>query len=218
MDGSHIVHVGTRRSLFTAVFEQPASETLRQRLSKAGIATFAFASDRIIHDAGGQRYLSYLRTWSERMLSVKCVTSPEGWSTLQEISAVVALGAKESVESVVAEFSHDNPENPDRSLQFATFPLRGPGMSKDWALLVRRAAVDKGTAIGWLAQYHKLDLCNVVAVGDWVNDVPMFRVAGKSFVMGQAPPEVQQAATHVLMAHTQVGGGIREAAERAGLL
>lgn len=218
VDGSHIVHVATKRSLFTATLDPLTSEVLRQQLAGVDIATFAFASDMIIHDPGGQRYLSYLRTWSERMMSVKCVTSPEGWSTLREISAVVALGEKSCVESVVKGFKLATASDGNTSLQFACFPLRGPGRANRWALLIRRADVDKGTAIEWLAKYHGLEPQRVVVVGDWVNDVPMFRAAGKSYVMGQAPPEVREAATFVLAAHTLVGGGIREAAERSGLL
>jgi hypothetical protein len=46
----------------------------------------------------------------------------------------------------------------------------------------------------------------------------MFRVAGRSFVMAQAPDEVKAAATDTLRADLTTGGGIAEAAERAGLL
>ena len=83
---------------------------------------------------------------------------------------------------------------------------------------MRRAGVDKGTATRWLADYHGLSVSDVVAVGDWINDVPMFAVAGKSFAMAQAPEDVYSAATFRLKASQETGGGIREAAERAGLL
>lgn len=218
VDGSHIVHVGTRRSLFTATLDRAAAEKLRQWLAQVRLASFAFASDAIVHDPTGQRYLSLLRTWSERMLAVKSVTSLEGWSTLQDISAVVALGDKSEVDAVVFGMNEGQSAPFGSQLQMVTFPLRGPGVANCWALLVRRADTDKGTAIEWLAKYHGVTVDRVVAVGDWINDVPMFKVAGKSFVMSQAPAEVREAATFVLTAHSQVGGGIREAAERSGLL
>jgi hydroxymethylpyrimidine pyrophosphatase-like HAD family hydrolase len=218
VDGSHIVHVGTKRSLFTATLDRVAGEALRQRLAQVGLAAFAFASDVIIHDPRGQRYVSYLRTWSERLVSVRSVTSVEGWAALKEISAVIALGEKVEVDAVVMGLTEQAPVALGNSLQFARFPLRGPGKANSWALLVRRADIDKGTATKWLAKYHGVALDHVVVVGDWINDVPMFKVAGKSFVMGQAPAEVRDAAAFVLSAHTLVGGGIREAAERAGLL
>lgn len=218
VDGSHIVHVSTRRNLLIATLEHDAAEMLRQWLSQIGLASFAFASDAIAHDPTGVRYLPLVRAWSERMIAVKSVTSEEGWATLKEISAIVAIGDKDAVDAVVAGMGADASVPWRQRLQMVTFPLRGPGVKNCWALLVRRADTDKGTAVAWLANYHGISVEHVVAVGDWVNDVPMFKVAGKSFVMSQAPSEVQQAASHVLAAHTQSGGGIREAAERAGLL
>jgi hydroxymethylpyrimidine pyrophosphatase-like HAD family hydrolase len=55
-------------------------------------------------------------------------------------------------------------------------------------------------------------------VGDWLNDVPMLQKAGQSFAMGQAPAEVRSAAKHLLAADIWIGGGVAEAAERAGLI
>ena len=52
-------------------------------------------------------------------------------------------------------------------------------------------------------------------VGDWLNDVPMFKVCGRSFAMAQAPEIVKEAATDHLLAHGSRGGGIAEAIERA---
>jgi hydroxymethylpyrimidine pyrophosphatase-like HAD family hydrolase len=218
VDGSHIVHVKTKRSLFVASLEAGAADGLRQQLAELGLATFVFASDAIVHDPSGQRYLHYMRTWSETLVSVRSVTSPEGWSTLREISAVVALGDKTKVDAVAVGLTDPTTGKRLDSLQIARFPLRGPGRPGSWALIVRRAAIDKGTATEWLANYHGVSLDRVVVVGDWINDVPMFKVAGNSYVMGQAPAEVRDAAKCVLLAHAQVGGGIREAAERSGLL
>jgi hydroxymethylpyrimidine pyrophosphatase-like HAD family hydrolase len=218
VDGSHIVHVSMRRSLFTATLDRDAAEQLRQWLSQVGLPSFAFASDTIVHDPTGRRYLSLLRSWSERMVAVESVTSVEGWAPLKEISAVIAMGDKTAVDAVMTGMNGEQTAPSSRRLQMVSFPLRGPGVGNCWALLVRRADTDKGTALAWLADYHQVPIERVVAVGDWINDVPMFKVAGKSFVMSQAPAEVREAASFVLSAHTQVGGGIREAAERSGLL
>ena len=51
-----------------------------------------------------------------------------------------------------------------------------------------------------------------------MNDIPMFRVAGRSFAMAHAVDEVKAAASDHLRADVSTGGGIAEAAERAGLL
>ncbi len=52
-------------------------------------------------------------------------------------------------------------------------------------------------------------------MGDWINDVPMFRVAGRSFAMRQAPDTVKAHATDQLEADVSEGGGIAEAIRRA---
>ena len=58
-------------------------------------------------------------------------------------------------------------------------------------------------------------LADTVCVGDWVNDVPMFEVAGRSFAMGQAPDEVKSKATDVLSETTEQGGGVARAVAEA---
>ena len=55
-----------------------------------------------------------------------------------------------------------------------------------------------------------------VVVGDWVNDIPMFEVAGRSFAMGGAPDvRARRKATDVLERTAGTGGGIAEAIRRA---
>jgi hydroxymethylpyrimidine pyrophosphatase-like HAD family hydrolase len=85
-------------------------------------------------------------------------------------------------------------------------------------LLVRAAGVNKGTGVEWLAGHYGVSLDEIVAVGDWLNDVPMFGRVGLSFAMAQAPDVVKEAATAVLESDDIGGGSIAEAAERAGLL
>jgi hypothetical protein len=57
-----------------------------------------------------------------------------------------------------------------------------------------RKGVNKGSALQRLARYLKLPLKRVAAVGDYYNDIAMFKVAGLAVAMGDAPPEVQKAA------------------------
>lgn len=82
-------------------------------------------------------------------------------------------------------------------------------------MVVRAAGPTKGTAIAWLADYHGCTVDEVVAVGDWLNDVPMFEVAGQSFAMGSAPALVKERATEQLDAWSAEEAGVSEAIERA---
>lgn len=174
-------------------------------MRKVGLACFAFASDVIVYDRFGRKHLKYLRTWSERMLEIDGITSDRGWASLSQFGALVALGSQADVDTVVADLQTLEGE----PFQLASFPMRAAGRENLWAIIVRCAGVDKGTATRFLAEYHGIPLQEVVAVGDWINDVPMFKVAGQSFVMAQAPIDVKGSAQTVLRAHTYVGGGIR---------
>ena len=81
---------------------------------------------------------------------------------------------------------------PDQ-IQLATFPTRR--IEGSWGMVVRARGGNKGSALGWVADHYGVRLEETIAVGDWINDVPMFKVAGRSFAMGQAPEEVAAVAT-----------------------
>ena len=77
------------------------------------------------------------------------------------------------------------------------------------------AGPTKGTALRALCERQGLTPREAVVVGDWVNDVPMFEVAGRSFAMGGVPDDVRSKATDVLEQPHGEGGGIAEAIRRA---
>jgi Cof subfamily protein (haloacid dehalogenase superfamily) len=56
---------------------------------------------------------------------------------------------------------------------------------------VVHAGADKGSALRLVADHLGLDVRQAIAIGDSGPDVSMFRVAGFSVAMGNAPPEVQ---------------------------
>ena len=84
-----------------------------------------------------------------------------------------------------------------------------------YALLVRAAGPTKGTALRQLCERQSITTADAGGVGDWVNDIPMFEVAGRSFVMGGAPDAVASKASDTLVRQTGEGGGIAEAIRRA---
>ena len=64
-------------------------------------------------------------------------------------------------------------------------------------LTLTAAEVSKGVALATACRDLGVGPEEVVAVGDAENDIEMFRVAGYSFAMGQAEPEVRSAARAV---------------------
>ena len=62
--------------------------------------------------------------------------------------------------------------------------------SQKYYLDLTHPDANKGTALHAIARWHGIDPAEVAAIGDMTNDVPMFRVAGLSVAMGNAPPAV----------------------------
>jgi hypothetical protein len=155
-----------------------------------------------------------LSTWSERTQQVNVLADLAEWQEPgATLAALVALGTPTQIRGAEA-FLKEHAGH----LQSVVFEVGRAGYSGTWGLVIRAAGVDKGTAIDWVAKHHGVTAAEVVAVGDWLNDIPMLRRAGRSFAMAQAPQEVKAAATDILKASAMTGGGLAEAAQRAGLL
>ena len=69
--------------------------------------------------------------------------------------------------------------------------------SQQYYLDVTHKDAHKGNAVRALAAALSVDLADVAAIGDMVNDVPMFSVAGHSVAMGNASAAVQAEAQFV---------------------
>jgi Cof subfamily protein (haloacid dehalogenase superfamily) len=214
IDGSHIVDASNHSELHSTPLSELGTELLFEALSRFRPAAFAFSGDRLFHDAHGEPYLDYLATWSERTERVAKLSDLAAWQQPgASLAALVALGTPDQVRSVEAYLGEHG-----EHLQTVSFEVGRPGYSGTWGLVVRAAGVDKGTAIDWVARHHGVTAAEVVAVGDWLNDIPMLKRAGQSFAMAQAPLAVKAAAKDVLKASAASGGGLAEAALRSGLL
>ena len=66
-----------------------------------------------------------------------------------------------------------------------------------WAVDFTLAGVDKASGIARVGQTLGVNPTNIVAVGDSYNDLPMLKACGFSVAMGNAPPEVKDAAEFV---------------------
>jgi hydroxymethylpyrimidine pyrophosphatase-like HAD family hydrolase len=72
-----------------------------------------------------------------------------------------------------------------------------------WSFRVPLA--NKGVAISELAKLLGVPLAEIAAIGDGGNDVAMFERSGLSIAMGNASPEVQQAADFVTESNREDG-------------
>lgn len=214
VDGAHIVEAGTDRDLLQHTIVPEATDSLFELLREWESTTFVFADDAVFHDERGAAFLPYVGTWSRRYHRLDSVVDHPGWGGEERIAALVTLGSEQQIALAEERIRAEHSEH----LQAIAFQVRRGDFDGIWGMVVRSAGVSKGTALEWIARHHGVSPAEVVAVGDWLNDIPLLEAAGRSFAMAQAPGEVKAAASDQLEADTWSGGGIREAAERAGLL
>ena len=77
--------------------------------------------------------------------------------------------------------------------------------SQRYYLDVTHPGADKGTAARSFAKWYGVDAAEICAIGDQENDLPMFRVAGHSIAMGNAPPAVAAQAQQHTASNEQDG-------------
>jgi hydroxymethylpyrimidine pyrophosphatase-like HAD family hydrolase len=211
VDGSHIVDLRDDRALVVHTIAGAPAAALRDIVVRHRIASFLFAQDSIVHDAEGEAFAGYVRTWSPSVAVVARVADHPYWDHEEGLLALVGIGGEGDVRAAAEELA----ARLDHAARVVTFPVARGERHGMHAMVVRAAGPTKGTAIAWLAAHHGCTVAEVVAVGDWINDVPMFTAAGRSFAMGQAPPHVKAMATDHLEADSFDGGGIAEAIRRA---
>lgn len=203
--GASITDVATGQSIESHPVTEPEVDGLLDDLHPE-IAPFLLSDETIHHDGRGEPYLEYLSVWSRAL---------QGHAELQaravpeSVLVKIALGPRDAIEAA-AEAARQRSAG---SLMAFTFLSHQPGGRGQHVVLIRRART-KGDALRSIARRRGLVRDEMAAVGDWLNDVPMFGAVGRSFVMGQADDEVAQHATERLVASEETGGGVAEAVDR----
>jgi Cof subfamily protein (haloacid dehalogenase superfamily) len=203
VEGSHLVDLTSGKTLVHHGMSDDVAALVRTAVTEHGLTSFVFDATGIHHEHAGAPYASYLSTWSPNL---RVVEEDAVWQTVP--LAAVAVGEPAAVGAAHAMIR----SHAERvfSVSFAIY-----GVPDKHALMVRAAGPTKGTALAELCKLAGCTLSEAVAVGDWVNDVPMFEVAGRSFAMGSAPDAVCAKATDLLQHTADAGGGIAEAIRRA---
>ena len=78
-------------------------------------------------------------------------------------------------------------------------------LSQPYYLDVTHPKANKGEVVNALSALLNIPTAHIATIGDMPNDVLMFRRSGVSIAMGNASPDVQQAATFVTTSNTEEG-------------
>lgn len=204
MNGCEILDVERGEPLFGAYVAPDTTRRLGEVLARHGLQAFLFESGGIHHGRDAHHLSPYLGIWSDTLVPHDDVHATAPWAHSESVVAVSACGPVERVSAARAEL--EPLLGADHvAVQFQTF--HGDGF------LELRKDEDKGRAIGWLAAHHGCGVGDVVAVGDWINDLPMLRAAGRSFAVAHAHPDAVAAAGEQLAA-SRDGGVVAEVAAR----
>jgi hypothetical protein len=209
VDGSQLVShsqaCGT--SLHLSAIKGDHALVLRDVLGRRQAARYYVANDRIVHDAAGALFAPYVKTWTGQLEETEDLHTHSLWEDSAGLLAAIVVGQMIDIETTAAEIRAELGEH----AHLISFPLsRFEGMG---GMVVRAPGRTKGTALETIGQHLGIGVHEMVAVGDWFNDAPMFQVVGRSFAMKSAPEEVRALATDQVQCDHK-DGGVAEVIER----
>jgi Cof subfamily protein (haloacid dehalogenase superfamily) len=169
-----------------------------------GLAPFVFLAHEIHCDATGAPHRPWVETWTRQVIVHGSLAAAAAWREPQAVAMTLGVGTQDAVLRAAdhLRLAHAT------ALDTVHFSLMG---SHIWAVRSLPLGCDKGEMLAQLAAELQLPPTRVAAIGDWFNDVGMFKYAGRSFAMAHAPELVRNAASDVLRASSVRGGGVAEA-------
>lgn len=206
MNGGELRNVGDARVVHGRYLAPEIRLRTRAHFVRHGFASYLFASECVHHDEAGEPYLQYLRSWSDVVRWHDHADFASRWSRDRGVLATAASGGQSAVQRVAEAARAELPD----TIETMVFPSR---RSDRWFVKMRDGRDTKGSALTPIAASVGLVPSQVVALGDWLNDLPMFADAGRSFAMAQAPASVRRAASDVCAASSDRGGAIAEVAQ-----
>ncbi len=180
---------------------------LRDLLRRRDAARFFVAGDRIIHDAAGALFAPYVATWTGALEETADLHTHPCWEDAAGVLGAIVVGPMVDIEATASEIRSELGAH----AHLISFPLtRFEGMG---GMIVRAPGRTKGTALQSIGAHLGIGVEQMVAVGDWLNDKPMFEVAGRSFAMKNSPEELRELATDQVRCELHEGG-VAEVIER----
>lgn len=203
-DGAALVdpHLGTLLHQRSILAERAAHAV--SALVSHGLIPYVFLADSIHCEASGEQHRRVLETWTPNLFVHGSLASAAAWQGAECVAMTLGIGSEECV---LRASDHLRGAHVGE-LDTVHFNLFGTPV---WAVRSLPGGCDKAQMLERLGERLGLPRARIAAIGDWLNDVGMFRFAGRSFAMGHAPRIVREAATDVLRSTSATGGGVAEA-------
>lgn len=207
MNGNEIIDVDSEVVAHGRYVSTESRAIARSVFADHDLSSPILFGSRRIHLAHREAHRrTYLSIWTHDLDLHDDIFESEAWSGANDIVAVGVAGPQETIEHARAAV-HERLDDVVQTVVFRTSP-------DEFFLKLRRRGDDKGTALDHLATERDVSIERTVAVGDWLNDLPMLRRAGRSFAMAHADERVIEAATETLVTERASGGAVAEVAER----
>jgi Cof subfamily protein (haloacid dehalogenase superfamily) len=205
-DGGLMVEAETGATLHRIAISVEHAQLALDAMLAHGLVPYVLCADAIHCERSGECHRSYVDAWTKEIVTHASLAAAAAWRTADGVSMTVGIGTRDAVEKAYAHFCSTHAQ----LLDTVYFHL---GDMTLWAVRSLPRGCDKGEMLARLAARLDLPRTRVAAVGDWFNDVGMFKYAGRSFAMGHAPDYVREAATDTLRATSATGGGVAAAIE-----
>lgn len=207
MNGNEILDAHTAAT-HHGRYVKPAERALAQEIFEdLDLASPVLFGSRRIHFRERDAHLrDWLSIWTPDLSTHRDVFDADEWSNADDIVAIGVLGKDDAIRQAQARLL-DASAGGLQSVVFRTD-------LGDTFLKFRHQGDDKGTALAKMAHERGTTTERTIAVGDWLNDLPMLMRAGHSFAMAHSDPRVIDAAKETLRSERHAGGAVAEVAER----
>jgi Cof subfamily protein (haloacid dehalogenase superfamily) len=203
-DGGLLVEAQTGVALQRLAISVEHAERALDAMLAHELVPYMLLADAIHCESSGECHRSFVDSWTKEIVTHTSLAGAPAWRTPDGVSMTVGIGTRAAVEKAYEHFREAHAE----VLDTVYFHLGDMAL---WAVRSLPRGCDKGEMLARLAARLDLPRTRVAAVGDWFNDVGMFKYAARSFAMGHSPDYVRDAATDVLGATSATGGGVAQA-------
>ena len=199
-NGAYLTHFETGEILDQSNFIAPqVVDALLEMTQQLGMDPFVYTYDErpylYYRNAGNEGSQGYLKSL-EGDGRLRYVEEYE-FGEDERIAGFLLIDRPAALEPVYRSLKERFPE--DLNLYFAKDIAR-PRFH--WLQMFHHHA-DKGKMLRKLARHLDIPLSQIVVFGDYLNDLEMFEIAGKSIAVANALPEVQEAAHQVIGSHAE---------------